>query len=68
MINKEIYPCCIKYLETGVECGYCGNWFHYKCENTTEYISKKDQLTKFANAENIINPNQDNIVVESKES
>ena len=66
-INKEIYPCCIKYLVTSVECGQCGNWFHYKCENTTEYICKKDQLTKFANAENINNPNQDNTVVELKE-
>ena len=29
-INKEICLCCNKYIETG------GNWFHYKCEDTTE--------------------------------
>ena len=53
-ISKELCPCCNKYVETGVECGQCGNWFHYKCEGTTEeqvknhyakhmqYISEKD--------------------------
>ena len=35
-INKEICPCCNKYVEKGVECIQCGNWFHYKCEGTTE--------------------------------
>ena len=35
-INKEICLCCDKYVGTGVECGQCGNWFHYKCEDTTE--------------------------------
>ena len=35
-INKEVCPCCNKYVETGVECGQCGNGFHYKCEGTTE--------------------------------
>ena len=78
-INKEICPCCKKYVETGVECGQCGNRFHYKCEGTTEeqmknhypermqYICTKDRLTKFANAENVNNPNQDKIVVELRE-
>ena len=78
-INKEICPYCNKYVETGIECGQCGNWFHYKCEDTTEeqvknhypahmhYICKKCRLTKFANAENTNNPNQDKIVVELRE-
>lgn len=78
-INKEICPCCKMYVEAGVECGQCGSWFHYKFEGTTEkqvknnypehiqYVCKKDQLTNFAHAENINNPNQDNIVVGLKE-
>ena len=35
-INKEICLCCNKYVEISVEFGQCGNWFHYKCEDTTE--------------------------------
>ena len=46
---------CNKYVETGVQCGSCYRWYHYKCEGTTEkeikklypeethYICKKDQ-------------------------
>ena len=52
---------CNKYVETGVQCGSCYRWHHYKCEGTTEkeikklysqethYICKKDQ-----NSESII--------------
>ena len=70
-INKEICLCCNKYLETGLESEQCGNWFYYECEGTTEeqvknnfpeqvqYKCTKDQLTKFANAENTNNPNLD---------
>ena len=35
-IDKEICLCCNKYVEIGVECGQCGNWFHYRCEDTTK--------------------------------
>ena len=27
---------CNTGVKTGVECGQCGNWFHFKCESTTE--------------------------------
>ena len=30
--EKEIYMCCNKYVETGVQCGSCHRWYHYKCE------------------------------------
>ena len=52
---------CNKYVETGVKCGSCYRWYHYKCEGTTEkeikklypeethYICKQDQ-----NSESII--------------
>ena len=50
-----------KYVETGVQCGSCYRWYHYKCEGTNEkeikklypeethYICKNDQ-----NSESII--------------
>ena len=53
--EKEICMGCNKYVETGVQCGSCYRWYHYKCEGTTEkeikklypeethYICKKDQ-------------------------
>ena len=53
--EKDICMCCDKYVETGVQCGSCNRWYHYKCEGTTEkeikklypeetqYICKKDQ-------------------------
>ena len=53
--EKEICMGCNKYVETGVQCGGCYRWYHYKCEGTTEkeikklypeethYICKKDQ-------------------------
>ena len=59
--EKEICMGCNKYVETGVQCGSCYRWYHYKCEGTTEkeikklypeethYICKKDQ-----NSESII--------------
>ena len=30
--EKEICICCNKYVETGVQCGICHRWYHYKCE------------------------------------
>ena len=27
---------CDKYVETGVQCGYCQRWFHFKCEGITK--------------------------------
>ena len=27
---------CNTGVKTGVECGQCGSWFHFKCESTTE--------------------------------
>ena len=78
-INKEICLSCNTYVETGVKCGQCGNWFHYKYEDTKEgqmknpysalmqYITKKDRLTKFANAEKTNNPNQNKIAVELRQ-
>ena len=59
--EKEICMGCNKYVETGVQCGSCYRWYHYKCEGTTEkeikklypeethHICKKDQ-----NSESII--------------
>ena len=59
--EQEICMRCNKYIETGVQCGSCYRWHHYKCEGTTEkeikklyteethYICKKDQ-----NSESII--------------
>ena len=32
---------CDKYVETGVQCGSCYRWYHYKCEGTTEKEIKK---------------------------
>ena len=32
---------CNKYVETGVQCGSCYRWYHYKCEGTTEKEIKK---------------------------
>ena len=52
--NRDVCPLCNRPVKTGVECGICSRWFHYKCEGTTEervlkeyphethYISKKD--------------------------
>ena len=46
---------CNEYVETGVQCGSCYRWYHFKCEGTTEkeikklypeemhYVCKKDQ-------------------------
>ena len=59
--EKEICMGCNKYVETGVQCGSCYRWYHYKCEGTTvkeikklypeetHYICKKNQ-----NSESII--------------
>ena len=56
--EKEICMGCNKYVETGVQCGSCYRWYHYKCEGTTEkeikklypeethYICKKDQKSE----------------------
>ena len=49
---------CNKYVETGVQCGSCYRWYHYKCKGTTEkeikkvypeethYICKKNQTSE----------------------
>ena len=59
--EKEICMGCNKHVKTGMQCGSCYRWYHYKCEGTTEkeikklypeethYICKKDQ-----NAESLI--------------
>ena len=39
--EKEICMGCNKYVETGVQCGSCYRWYHYKCEGTTEKEIKK---------------------------
>ena len=30
--EKEICMGCNKYVKTGVQCGSCYRWYHYKCE------------------------------------
>ena len=54
-------PICDKYVKTGVQCGYCQRWSHFKCENTREeqiwkkcaaeqqYICMQDQHQTFEN-------------------
>ena len=56
--NRDVCPLCNRPVKTGVECGICSRWFHYKCEGTTEervlkeyphethYICKKDNEQK----------------------
>ena len=56
--NRDACPVCNRPVKTGVECGICSRWFHYKCEGTTEervleeypqkihYICKKDKEQK----------------------
>ena len=56
--NRDVCPLCNRPVKTGVECGICSRWFHYKCEGTTEervlkeyphethYICKKDKEQK----------------------
>ena len=56
--NRDICPLCNRPAKTGVECGICSRWFHYKCEGTTEervliqkphemhYICKKGKVQK----------------------
>ena len=39
--EKEICMGCNKYVETGLQCGSCYRWYHYKCEGTTEKEIKK---------------------------
>ena len=36
MSNRDVCPLCIRPAKTGVECGICSRWFHYKSEGTTE--------------------------------
>ena len=35
-VLRDTCPICDKYVKTGVQCGYCQRWFHFKCEKTTE--------------------------------
>ena len=39
---RDICPVCDKYDKTGVQCGYCQSWFHFKCEDTTEEQVSKE--------------------------
>ena len=32
----EVCPTCTKTVRTGVQCGICKHWFHYKCEKVTK--------------------------------
>ena len=34
--NRNVCPLCNRTVKTGVECGICSRWFHYKCEGTTQ--------------------------------
>ena len=34
--NRDVCPLCNRPVKTGVECGICSRWFHYKCEGTTK--------------------------------
>ena len=43
---------CNKYVETGVQCGSCYRWYHYKCEGTTEKEIKKLYLEETVKWEN----------------
>ena len=42
--NRDVCPLCNRPVKTGVECGICSRWFHYKCEGTTEEIVLKEYL------------------------
>ena len=56
--NRDVCPLCNRRIKTGIECGICSRWFHYKCKGTTEkkllkeypqgthYICKKDKQQK----------------------
>ena len=56
--NRDVCPLCNRPVKTGVECGICSRWFHYKCEGTTKervlkeyphethYICKNDKKQK----------------------
>ena len=39
--EKEVCMGCNKYIETGVQCGSCYRWYHYRCDGTTEKEIKK---------------------------
>ena len=32
--NRDVRPLCNRPVKTGVQCGICSRWFHYKCEGT----------------------------------
>ena len=34
--NRDAYSLCNRPVKTGIECGICSRWFHYKCEGSTE--------------------------------
>ena len=43
-VMTDICPIYDKYVKTGVQCGYCQRWFHFKCENTiTNKFQKNTQ-------------------------
>ena len=35
-VMRDISLICVTYLKTGIGCGYCQRWFHFKCEKITE--------------------------------
>ena len=41
-VMRDICQICDKYVETGVQCGYCQRCFHFKCENNTEEQVSKE--------------------------
>ena len=57
-IKNENCIKCDKFLKTGVQCGYCQRWFHFKWEGTAkekvmqeypeemQYICKKDKVNQ----------------------
>ena len=34
--QDSVCPTCTKTVTTGVQCGICKHWFHYKCEKVTK--------------------------------
>ena len=43
-IKSENCLKCDNYIETGVQCGYCQRWFHFKCEGTAKEEVMQEHL------------------------
>ena len=53
--NRDVCPLCNRPVKTGVECGICSRWFHYKCEGTTEErVLNNTQISDANNCTNFI--------------